>query len=88
MTHGCPILYFADKRNAAAVGASSKSEYESIDPVVAYHSLQAVAFAFLAGIIMRLKLLFTPQLCVLSALLCNYKVSSNGKVILIIAFFI
>ena len=65
-------FYFADKDNAAA--ATSKSENESIDPVVAYHSLQTVAFAFLAGIIMRLKLLFTPQLCVLSALLCNYKV--------------
>ena len=64
-------FYFADKDNAAA---TSKSENESIDPVVAYHSLQTVAFAFLAGIIMRLKLLFTPQLCVLSALLCNCKV--------------
>jgi len=47
--------------------------FEHVEPVVAYHVLQTVAFGFLAIIIMRLKLFFTPQLCILAALLCSKK---------------
>ena len=47
-----------------------------IDPVMTYHVLQTAAFCLMAIIIMRLKLFFTPQLCILSALLLNPKVSS------------
>ena len=45
-----------------------------VDPVMVYHVLQTTAFCMMALIIMRLKLFFTPQLCILTALLLNAKV--------------
>lgn len=36
-----------------------------------YHSLQLVAFAVLAVLIMRLKLFLTPHMCIMAALICS-----------------
>uniref|UniRef100_A0A673MQE0 Probable C-mannosyltransferase DPY19L1 n=1 Tax=Sinocyclocheilus rhinocerous TaxID=307959 RepID=A0A673MQE0_9TELE len=36
-----------------------------------YHSLQLVAFALLAVLIMRLKLFLTPHMCIMSCLICS-----------------
>uniref|UniRef100_A0A673MIA2 Probable C-mannosyltransferase DPY19L1 n=1 Tax=Sinocyclocheilus rhinocerous TaxID=307959 RepID=A0A673MIA2_9TELE len=39
--------------------------------VLVYHSLQLVAFALLAVLIMRLKLFLTPHMCIMSCLICS-----------------
>ena len=44
------------------------------DPATVYNLLQLVAYACMAIIIMRLKLFFAPQLCIVAALLGNKKV--------------
>ena len=44
------------------------------DPATMYILLQMVAYASMAIIIMRLKLFFVPQLCIVAALLANKKV--------------
>ncbi|XP_061099437.1 dpy-19-like 1, like isoform X1 [Conger conger] len=41
-----------------------------------YHSLQLVAFAGLAVLIMRLKLFLTPQMCVMASLVCSRQLFS------------
>ena len=61
------------QKNGTTVNIPEKID---IDPVMTYHVLQTAAFCLMAIIIMRLKLFFTPQLCILSALLLNPKVSS------------
>lgn len=54
---------------------------DSVSPGLIYHVLQLMAFGFMAIIIMRLKLFFTPHLCILTAVLVNQKVrSDSGKV--------
>ena len=52
---------------------SKKTQMFYLNPVTAYHMMQLVIFGFMALIIMRLKLLFTPQLCVTVGFLCAYK---------------
>uniref|UniRef100_A0A8D3AY38 Dpy-19-like 1, like (H. sapiens) n=1 Tax=Scophthalmus maximus TaxID=52904 RepID=A0A8D3AY38_SCOMX len=49
--------------------ASGKS-----DEVLVYHSLQLVAFALLAVLIMRLKLFLTPHMCIMASLICSKQV--------------
>ncbi|XP_035463964.1 dpy-19-like 1, like isoform X2 [Scophthalmus maximus] len=39
-----------------------------------YHSLQLVAFALLAVLIMRLKLFLTPHMCIMASLICSKQV--------------
>lgn len=46
-----------------------------LDPAVAYSFLQLCAFAFMAILIMRLKMFFVPQLCILAAFIANKRVS-------------
>lgn len=41
-----------------------------------YHSLQLVAFAVLAVLIMRLKLFLTPHMCIMASLLCSRQLFS------------
>lgn len=46
-----------------------------MDPALAYNLAQMVAYGGMAAIIMRLKLFFVPQLCVVVAMLGNKKVN-------------
>jgi quinol-cytochrome oxidoreductase complex cytochrome b subunit len=49
------------------------------DPAVVYNLLQMTAYGGMAAIIMRLKLFFVPQLCIVTAMLGNRKVSQEAK---------
>ena len=70
---------FSDQKSPTHQASESTNGVKCVvDPVVTYHLLQTAAFGFLAIIIMRLKLFFTPQLCLLTAILCNKKVSSTN----------
>ncbi|XP_023338051.1 probable C-mannosyltransferase DPY19L1 [Eurytemora carolleeae] len=53
-------------------------EVITVDPAVVYNVLQAVAYAALAIMIMRLKLFLTPQLCILSSLLASPTLISSA----------
>uniref|UniRef100_A0A3Q4MTA6 Dpy-19-like 1, like (H. sapiens) n=1 Tax=Neolamprologus brichardi TaxID=32507 RepID=A0A3Q4MTA6_NEOBR len=44
---------------------------EDADEALVYHSLQLVAFAVLAILIMRLKLFLTPHMCIMASLICS-----------------
>ncbi|XP_051577182.1 probable C-mannosyltransferase DPY19L1 [Myxocyprinus asiaticus] len=56
-------------------GESEENETEQTqvlaNGVLVYHSLQLVAFAVLAVLIMRLKLFLTPHMCIMSCLICS-----------------
>ena len=70
------LTNFSDQKSPTQQASESTNGVKCVvDPVVAYHLLQTAAFGFLAIIIMRLNLFFTPQLCLLTAILCNKKVS-------------
>lgn len=45
-----------------------------------YHSLQLVAFAVLAILIMRLKLFLTPHMCIMASLVCSKQVRLSPPV--------
>ena len=45
-----------------------------------YHSLQLVAFAVLAVLIMRLKLFLTPHMCIMASLICSKQVCLSLRV--------
>ena len=62
-------LFILQKESSTTI-----TERLDVDPVMIYHVLQTCAFCLMATIIMRLKLFFTPQLCILTALLLNVKV--------------
>ena len=74
------LTNFSDQKGPTHQASESTNGVKCVvDPVVAYHLLQTAAFGFLAIIIMRLKLFFTPQLCLLTAILCNKKVSNTNQ---------
>uniref|UniRef100_A0A8C2EEH5 Dpy-19-like 1, like (H. sapiens) n=1 Tax=Cyprinus carpio TaxID=7962 RepID=A0A8C2EEH5_CYPCA len=61
---------------AFIAGRVSLNEQRSLPPSIpiaelVYHSLQLVAFAVLAVLIMRLKLFLTPHMCIMSCLICS-----------------
>jgi hypothetical protein len=49
--------------------------FSYLDPAVAYNFLQFCAFGVMAALIMRLKMFFVPQICILGAMVANKKVS-------------
>uniref|UniRef100_A0A667Y1K3 Dpy-19-like 1, like (H. sapiens) n=1 Tax=Myripristis murdjan TaxID=586833 RepID=A0A667Y1K3_9TELE len=51
-------------------GGKASVKAEDDDELV-YHSLQLVAFAVLAILIMRLKLFLTPHMCIMASLICS-----------------
>ena len=59
--------------------AGSAAEEEATDPCVAYNVVQMVCYGVMAVIIMRLKLFFSPQLCVVAGLLASKKVIQNSS---------
>jgi len=62
-----------DNASSKKESSTTITERLDVDPVMIYHVLQTCAFCLMATIIMRLKLFFTPQLCILTALLLNVK---------------
>ncbi|XP_072548672.1 dpy-19-like 1, like [Salminus brasiliensis] len=50
---------------------SSDQSEKLVKGVMVYHSLQLLAFAVLAVLIMRLKLFLTPHMCLMACLLCS-----------------
>ena len=56
---------------APSVEPSSAPE---VDPCLCYAMLQMTCYGVLAAIVMRLKLFWTPQLCVMASLLASQKV--------------
>jgi len=51
--------------------AEEKGESESLNPAVVYTVVQTAGYAVMAVLIMRLKLFFTPHLCLLASLLAS-----------------
>uniref|UniRef100_A0A3Q0T2S8 Dpy-19-like 1, like (H. sapiens) n=1 Tax=Amphilophus citrinellus TaxID=61819 RepID=A0A3Q0T2S8_AMPCI len=49
----------------------TSAKTEDADEALVYHSLQLVAFAVLAILIMRLKLFLTPHMCIMASLICS-----------------
>uniref|UniRef100_A0A7N8YFH0 Dpy-19-like 1, like (H. sapiens) n=1 Tax=Mastacembelus armatus TaxID=205130 RepID=A0A7N8YFH0_9TELE len=52
-------------------GGKASVKREDVDEALVYHSLQLVAFAVLAVLIMRLKLFLTPHMCIMASLICS-----------------
>ena len=55
----------------------SETRVRIVAPQILYNCLQMVLFAFIAFIIMRLKLFWTPHLCIVAALLASRAVSES-----------
>ncbi len=50
-----------------------------VDPVKAFHFCLVMAFGVAASAVMRLKLFFTPELCVVAAMAASPRVSSADE---------
>uniref|UniRef100_A0A8C2EDA8 Dpy-19-like 1, like (H. sapiens) n=1 Tax=Cyprinus carpio TaxID=7962 RepID=A0A8C2EDA8_CYPCA len=55
----------------AFIAGRVKKKETLVQKYLVYHSLQLVAFAVLAVLIMRLKLFLTPHMCIMSCLICS-----------------
>ncbi|XP_029927570.1 dpy-19-like 1, like [Myripristis murdjan] len=69
------IVRFLRDGGKASVKAEDDDEAEGPEMAakgeLVYHSLQLVAFAVLAILIMRLKLFLTPHMCIMASLICS-----------------
>ncbi|XP_071385603.1 dpy-19-like 1, like [Centroberyx affinis] len=69
------IVRFLREGGKASVKTEDDEEAEGPEMVakgeLVYHSLQLVAFAVLAILIMRLKLFLTPHMCIMASLICS-----------------
>lgn len=65
--------------HASQVAEPSESQVTfftlDIDPELLYPIIQLGVFIVMAGLVMRLKLFLTPQLCIIAAVLASRKVS-------------
>jgi len=52
---------------------SEENTDNKVDPAVFYNLLQTLAYCLMAILIMRLKLFFTPHLCIMTCVLCSTK---------------
>ncbi|XP_076027599.1 protein C-mannosyl-transferase DPY19L1-like [Genypterus blacodes] len=69
------IIWFLREGGKTSVKAEECDEAEGTEVAakaeLVYHSLQLVAFAVLAVLIMRLKLFLTPHMCIMASLICS-----------------
>ncbi|MCI4391106.1 hypothetical protein PGIGA_G00130540 [Pangasianodon gigas] len=63
------VIAFLRRRDSAE--AEDDQTEKLAKAVLVYHTLQLVAFAVLAVLIMRLKLFLTPHMCLMTSLLCS-----------------
>ena len=54
---------------------------DGVDPAVAYNVVQMFIYGAMAVMIMRLKLFWSPHLCVVAGLLASFKVSNERKLL-------
>ena len=61
-----------------AMKKDDEEECEDVDPAVAYNVVQMLVYGFMAVMIMRLKLFWSPHLCVVAGLLASFKVQKKA----------
>ncbi|XP_075442786.1 protein C-mannosyl-transferase DPY19L1 isoform X2 [Ascaphus truei] len=62
---------FNKQRTYEVKGHRNERKEHSISGELVYHTLQLIAYALLAILIMRLKLFLTPHMCLMASLLCS-----------------
>ncbi|XP_026228535.1 dpy-19-like 1, like [Anabas testudineus] len=65
------MVNFLRNRGKAPIKSDDDEAVGSEKGELVYHSLQLVAFAVLAILIMRLKLFLTPHMCIMASLICS-----------------
>uniref|UniRef100_H2MMI0 Dpy-19-like 1, like (H. sapiens) n=1 Tax=Oryzias latipes TaxID=8090 RepID=H2MMI0_ORYLA len=65
------LVLFYNQIRAQMTGCSQPFNVKTLFLQLVYHSLQLLAFALLAVLIMRLKLFLTPHMCIMGSLLCS-----------------
>lgn len=65
------ILFLRNRRTDKSEDDETEQAHVLAKGVLVYHSLQLLAFAVLAVLIMRLKLFLTPHMCIMSCLICS-----------------
>lgn len=65
------IVFLRNEKTEKSEDDETEQSHLLANGVLVYHSLQLVAFALLAVLIMRLKLFLTPHMCIMSCLICS-----------------
>ncbi|NP_001002868.1 dpy-19-like 1, like [Danio rerio] len=65
------IVFLRNEKQEKSEDDETEQSHLLAKGVLVYHSLQLVAFAVLAVLIMRLKLFLTPHMCIMSCLICS-----------------